>query len=133
MKLELANLRSVRDFVANLKAFKSARPLMHLICNAAVYKPTDPNPSWTDDGFETTVGVNHLGHFLLTNLLLDVLSHARRARGGSVWPVTGNTHTIAGKFETCPGSRTARESPWPWRTGANSTARRPTRTRRCVT
>ena len=55
MKLELANLQSVRDFVANLKAFKSARPLTHLICNAAVYKPTDPEPAWTDDGFEMSM------------------------------------------------------------------------------
>jgi len=55
MKLELGNLQSVRDFVANLKAFKSARPLSHLICNAAVYKPTDPEPAWTDDGFEMSM------------------------------------------------------------------------------
>ena len=55
MKLELANLQSVRDFVKNLKAFKSARPLNHLICNAAVYKPTDPEPAWTDDGFEMSM------------------------------------------------------------------------------
>ena len=55
MKLELGSLQSVRDFVGNLKAFKSARPLNHLICNAAVYKPTDPEPAWTDDGFEMTM------------------------------------------------------------------------------
>jgi hypothetical protein len=55
MKLELANLQSVRDFVANLKAFKSVRPLNNLICNAAVYKPTDPEPAWTDDGFEMSM------------------------------------------------------------------------------
>ena len=55
MKLELGNLQSVRDFVANLKAFKSARPLTHLICNAAVYRPTDPEPAWTDDGFEMSM------------------------------------------------------------------------------
>jgi protochlorophyllide reductase len=55
MKLELGSLQSVRDFVANLKAFKSARPLNHLICNAAVYRPTDPEPAWTDDGFEMSM------------------------------------------------------------------------------
>ena len=55
MKLELANTQSVRDFVANLKAFKSARPLNNLICNAAVYLPTDPEPAWTDDGFEMSM------------------------------------------------------------------------------
>ena len=65
MKLELASLASVRDFVRNLNLFLPARPINHLICNAAVYRPTDPEPAWTDDGFEMSLGVNHLGHFLL--------------------------------------------------------------------
>lgn len=55
MKLELGSLESVRDFVTNLKAFKSARPLTHLVCNAAVYRPTDPVPAWTDDNFEMSM------------------------------------------------------------------------------
>jgi len=93
MKLELASLQSVRDFVANLKAFKSARPLTHLICNAAVYRPTDPEPAWTDDGFEMSMGVNHLGHFLLVNLLLDDMSRAKGARVCIVGSITGNTNT----------------------------------------
>jgi len=96
MKLELANLQSVRDFVANLKAFKSARPLTHLICNAAVYRPTDPEPAWTDDGFEMSMGVNHLGHFLLVNLLLDDMSRAKGARVCIVGSITGNSNTVGG-------------------------------------
>ena len=96
MKLELGNLQSVRDFVANLKAFKSARPLNHLICNAAVYKPKDPNPAWTDDGFEMSMGVNHLGHFLLVNLLLDDMKKAKNARVVIVGSITGNTNTVGG-------------------------------------
>ena len=96
MKLELGNLQSVRDFVANLKAFKSARPLNNLICNAAVYRPTDPKPAWTDDGFEMSMGVNHLGHFLLVNLLLDDMSRAKGARCCIVGSITGNTNTVGG-------------------------------------
>ena len=71
MKLELASLQSVKDFVKNLRLFLPARPISHLIGNAAVYKPADPEPSWTDDGFEMSLGVNHLGHFLLVQLLLS--------------------------------------------------------------
>jgi len=96
MRLELGSLQSVRDFVANLKAFKSARPLTHLICNAAVYKPTDPEPLWTDDGFEMSMGVNHLGHFLLVNLLLDDMKKAKGARMCIVGSITGNTNTVGG-------------------------------------
>jgi protochlorophyllide reductase len=96
MKLELANLQSVRDFVANLKAFKSARPLTSLICNAAVYKPTDPEPAWTDDGFEMSMGVNHLGHFLLANLLLNDMKKAKNPRLCIVGSITGNTNTVGG-------------------------------------
>jgi protochlorophyllide reductase len=96
MKLELASLQSVRDFVANLKAFKGARPLQNLICNAALYLPKDPEPSWTDDGFEMSMGVNHLGHFLLVNLLLDDMSKAKGARVCIVGSITGNTNTVGG-------------------------------------
>jgi len=96
MKLELASLQSVRDFVANLKAFKSARPLNNLICNAAVYRPTDPEPAWTDDGFEMSMGVNHLGHFLLVNLLMNDMKKAKDARVCIVGSITGNTNTVGG-------------------------------------
>jgi len=96
LKLELASLQSVRDFVDNLKAFKSARPLTHLICNAAVYRPTEPEPAFTDDGFELTMGINHLGHFLLANLLLDDMKNAKGARCCIVGSITGNTNTVGG-------------------------------------
>jgi protochlorophyllide reductase len=96
MKLELGSLQSVRDFVFNLKAFKSARPVDNLICNAAVYKPTDPEPAWTDDGFEQSMGINHFGHFLLANLLVDDMAKAKGARMCIVGSITGNTNIVGG-------------------------------------
>lgn len=96
MKLELGSLQSVRDFVFNLKAFKSARPVNNLICNAAVYKPTDPKPAWTDDGFEQSMGINHFGHFLLANLLVDDMAKSKDARLCIVGSITGNTNTVGG-------------------------------------
>ncbi|KAL3823627.1 hypothetical protein ACHAXA_005608 [Cyclostephanos tholiformis] len=96
MKLELGSLQSVRDFVFNLKAFKSIRPVQNLICNAAVYRPTDPEPAWTDDGFEASMGINHFGHFLLVNLLVDDMAKAKDARICIVGSITGNTNTVGG-------------------------------------
>lgn len=72
MHLDLASLDSVRQFVDNFK--RSERPLDVLVCNAAVYQPTAKEPSFTAQGFELSVGTNHLGHFLLSRLLLDDLN-----------------------------------------------------------
>jgi len=96
MKLELGSLQSVKDFVDNLRVFCPQRPLNHLICNAAVYRPADPEPAWTDDGYEMSFGVNHLGHFLLTQLLLPDLKRAKNSRVCIVGSITGNSNTIGG-------------------------------------
>ncbi|XP_026332881.1 retinol dehydrogenase 13-like [Hyposmocoma kahamanoa] len=72
---DLASLASVRDFVA---MFKSEEPKLHvLVNNAGVMEPPEP---LTRDGFEPQLGVNHLGHFLLTNLLLDTLKASAPSR-----------------------------------------------------
>lgn len=69
MHLDLSSFESVRQFVDNFK--RSGQPLDVLVCNAAVYQPTAREPSFTAEGFELSVGTNHLGHFLLSRLLLD--------------------------------------------------------------
>ncbi len=60
-----------------MESFRSSgRRLDALVCNAAIYLPTAKEPTFTADGFELSVGTNHLGHFLLANLLLEDLQKA---------------------------------------------------------
>ncbi|KAJ9671699.1 hypothetical protein PVL29_025421 [Vitis rotundifolia] len=96
MHLDLASLDSVRQFVDNFK--RTGRPLDVLVCNAAVYFPTAKEPTFTADGFELSVGTNHLGHFLLARLLLDDLKQSDypSKRLIIVGSITGNTNTLAG-------------------------------------
>ena len=69
MELDLASLQSVRDF-AQLFLEKEKR-LDILINNAGLI--TSDEPKLSKDGIELTIAVNHLGPFLLTNLLLDIM------------------------------------------------------------
>lgn len=96
MHLDLASLDSVRQFVETFK--RSGRPLDVLVCNAAVYLPTAKEPTYTADGFELSVGTNHLGHFLLSRLLLDDMKQSDypSKRLIIVGSITGNTNTLAG-------------------------------------
>ena len=98
VELQLASLQSVKDLSKDLKAALGQRGLDRLVCNAAVYLPTDPKPRFTDDGFEMSLGVNHLGHFLLVQLLLPQLQRAKDSRCCIVGSVTGNKNTVAGSL-----------------------------------
>jgi len=68
------------------------------VANAAVYLPTAKEPTFTADGYEISVATNHLGHFLLCNLLLDSVAKSDGARMIIVGSVTGNTNTLAGNI-----------------------------------
>ncbi|KAK7272517.1 hypothetical protein RJT34_29160 [Clitoria ternatea] len=96
MHLDLASLDSVRQFVDNFR--RSGMPLDVLVCNAAVYLPTAKEATFTAEGFELSVGTNHLGHFLLSRLLLEDLSNSDypSKRLIIVGSITGNTNTLAG-------------------------------------
>ncbi|KAL9972631.1 hypothetical protein ACROYT_G018977 [Oculina patagonica] len=71
MELDLGSLASVRKFVTNFK--KKGLPLHILVNNAGIMFPPYGT---TEDGFELQFGVNHLGPFALTNLLLEDLIKA---------------------------------------------------------
>jgi light-dependent protochlorophyllide reductase len=76
LELDLASLESVRGVVKELEARNVA--LNALVCNAGLQFTAGPRLS--ADGFETTFAANHLGHFLLTNLLLERLGRNSPAR-----------------------------------------------------
>jgi NAD(P)-dependent dehydrogenase (short-subunit alcohol dehydrogenase family) len=77
MALDLASLASVRSFAETLAERLRAGtlpPLHGLVCNAGMQGAR----ALTADGFEATFGVNHLGHYLLVNLLLPSLEKPAR-------------------------------------------------------
>jgi NAD(P)-dependent dehydrogenase (short-subunit alcohol dehydrogenase family) len=75
MPLDLAELASVRRFAED---FAARFPRLDILCNnaSAIMVPLQR----TRDGFETHIGVNHLGHFALTGLLLPRLQATPGAR-----------------------------------------------------
>ncbi|MBT8164821.1 MAG: SDR family NAD(P)-dependent oxidoreductase [Acidimicrobiia bacterium] len=77
MRLDLADLQSVRDFAAEF--LRNYDRLDGLVCNAGLANLTNELER-TKDGFELTFGVSYFGHFLLTELLLDLLKASAPSR-----------------------------------------------------
>jgi NAD(P)-dependent dehydrogenase (short-subunit alcohol dehydrogenase family) len=84
VELDLASLASVREAAGELRARCERIDL--LVNNAGVMMPPY---GVTADGFELQFGINHLGHFALTGLLLDRLAGVPGAR---VVTVSSNAH-----------------------------------------
>ncbi|OME72437.1 short-chain dehydrogenase [Paenibacillus odorifer] len=75
MLCDLASLESIRSFA---EEFTRKYPILDILINIAGVVTI--KRQLTKDGFEMDLGVNHLGHFLLTNLLLEPLIAAEQGR-----------------------------------------------------
>lgn len=85
--LDLSSLDSVRHFV---EEFLNQEHSLHiLINNAAVITK---KRQLSSDGYELQLATNHLGHFLLTNLLLDTLKQSEPSR---ITTISSNAHILA--------------------------------------
>ncbi len=72
-QLDLASLKSIRQCSAEIAEKEDKIDI--LVNNAGL-----STPKWkTEDGFDMVFGTNHLGHFLLTELLKPVLKRASTA------------------------------------------------------
>ncbi|MFT5354875.1 MAG: NAD(P)-dependent dehydrogenase (short-subunit alcohol dehydrogenase family), partial [Polyangiales bacterium] len=74
--LDLGDLASVRAFAKGL--LEEHDTIHGLLNNAGVMNTAED--AKTKDGFEMQIGVNHLGHFLLTDLLLGALKKGAPSR-----------------------------------------------------
>jgi len=75
--LDLSSFASVRQCAS---AFQAKGYPLHILINNAGGSVPGKQASFTIDGFELTLGTNHLGHFLLTNLLIEDLKRSTPAR-----------------------------------------------------
>ncbi|XP_068615142.1 retinol dehydrogenase 12-like [Brachionichthys hirsutus] len=75
MKLDLGDTKSIREFA---EAINSGEPKVNILINNAGVMACPFGK--TADGFEMQIGINHIGHFLLTHLLIDLIKRSAPAR-----------------------------------------------------
>ena len=90
MQLDLGDLDSIKKFS---EEFKNEYDRLDILMNNAGIMTT---PYFkTKDGFEAQNGTNHLGHFALTGLLIDLI---KKTKGSRVVNISSNAHK-AGKID----------------------------------
>jgi NAD(P)-dependent dehydrogenase (short-subunit alcohol dehydrogenase family) len=94
MRLDLASLASVRAFVDEVRATEPAG-VDTLVCNAGISRGS----ARTVDGLDAVFETNHLGHFALTQLLLD-----RIQPQGRILVVSSDMHSPPGPGLRWPGA-----------------------------
>ncbi len=111
LPLDLASQTSIRAFVEGFRRGQFP-PLAGIVCNAGMQNVA--TPTRTEEGYETTFAVNHLGHYLLTRLLLPELAsdaritfvssgtHDPKQKTGMPEPLYITADALAHDFETSP-------------------------------
>jgi len=89
MKLDLADLDSVSKFADEI--LSKEKHIDFLINNAGVLWV----PGVTKQGFNNVFGINHLGHFLLTNLLMDRMKEQSSTRPVRIINVSSGAYELA--------------------------------------
>ena len=111
MQLDLASFGSIEAFA---DAFKSKYNKCDVLMNNAGVMAL-PTMEMTEDGIEKQLGINHFGHFLLTNLLFDRIAEAGRAGDARVVNVASLAHVAAVdgvNLEQVGKEKDGKYSPW---------------------
>ena len=98
LAVDLGDLESVRSLVERFHA--TGLPLDALVINAAVYLPRLKQPERSPQGYEISMATNHLGHFLLIQLLLKDLERSNHPSRRLVilGTVTANSKELGGRI-----------------------------------
>lgn len=102
LHIDLGSLDSVRQFISSFRSLN--RSLDALVCNAAIYMPLIKEPLRSPEGYELTVTTNHLGHFLMCNVMLEDMKRSTYPdrRMVILGTVTHNPDELGGKIPPRP-------------------------------
>jgi len=94
------DLSKAGDAIHRLAIDPASASPMHLDLGSLVYLPQLKPPMRWREGYEIRVATNHLGRFLLANLMLDDLRQSRAAsrRSITLGTITANTAESAGRI-----------------------------------
>ncbi|KAM0417028.1 hypothetical protein ACHAPT_012994 [Fusarium lateritium] len=89
LAMDLNSLKSVRKAAEDVKGWADVPQIDVLVNNAGIMAPPYRT---TEDGFESQFGVNHLAHFLFTNLVMDKILASGSPR---IINVSSNGHRLS--------------------------------------
>lgn len=96
----------LRNICFNIYIYDTENSELHILVNNGGVMRCPK--SYTKEGIEMQLGVNHMGHFLLTNLLLDVLKQSAPSR---IINVSSNAH-LKGKLQVKDLNSTEKYDPY---------------------